>query len=65
LYAATDNGPPGSGADTAGFADVLPELDTPPYPGLPANFPQTCPPTIDLNVFGAFPLTGDVSIERP
>jgi hypothetical protein len=54
LYAVTDNGPPGSGADTAGFADVLPELDTPPYPGLPANFPQTCPPTIDLNVFGAF-----------
>jgi hypothetical protein len=65
LYAVTDNGPPASGADTAGFIDVFPELDTPPYPGLPANFPQACPPTIDLNVFGAYPLTGDVSIEKP
>ena len=65
LYAVTDNGPPGSGADEAGFIDVTPELDAPPYPGLPANFPQTCPPTIDLQVFGAFPLTGDASIETP
>ena len=32
LYAVSDNGLPGSGADQAGFIDVLPELDTPPYP---------------------------------
>jgi len=48
LYAVTDNGPPGSDADQAGFADVLPELDSPPYPGLPANFPKSCPPTVHL-----------------
>jgi hypothetical protein len=65
LFAISDNGPPGSGADTSGFADVSPELDTPPYPGLPSNFPMTCAATVDLNVFGSFPLTGDVSIERP
>jgi hypothetical protein len=65
LYAVTDNGPPGSGADQAGFIDVSPELDTPPYTGLPADFPRTCPATVDLQVFGAFPLTGDVSIETP
>jgi hypothetical protein len=65
LYAVTDNGPPGSGADQAGFVDVLPELDSPPYPGLPADFPRTCPPTVDLNVFGTFGLSGDVSIETP
>jgi hypothetical protein len=65
LYAVSDNGLPGSGADQAGFIDVLPELDTPPYPGLPANFPMTCPATVHLEIFGSFPLTGDVSIETP
>jgi hypothetical protein len=65
LFAVSDNGPPGSGADTSGFADVSPELDNPPYPGLPPDFPRTCPPTVDLNAFGSFPLTGDVSIETP
>jgi hypothetical protein len=65
LYAVTDDGPPGSGADRAGFIDVTPELDTPPYPGLPADFPRTCPPTVDLNAFGSFPITGDISIETP
>jgi hypothetical protein len=65
LYAVTDNGLPGSGADTAGFIDIGPELDNPPYPGLPANFPMTCPADINLDVFGVFPLTGDVSIEMP
>jgi hypothetical protein len=30
LYGVTDNGPPGSGADQAGFIDVGPELDSPP-----------------------------------
>jgi hypothetical protein len=43
----------------------LPEFDTPPYPGLPANFPMTCPATVHLEIFGSFPLTGDVSIETP
>jgi hypothetical protein len=62
LYAVTDNGLPGSGADTAGFIDILPELD---YPGLPADFPRTCPSDINLEVFGVFPLTGDVSIQMP
>jgi hypothetical protein len=65
LYAVTDNGPPGAGADQAGFIDVTPELDTPPYPGLPADFPRTCPATVDLNVFGSFPISGDISIETP
>jgi hypothetical protein len=65
LYAVTDNGPPGSGADTSGFIDVTPELDNPPYPGLPADFPRTCPADIILEVFGVYPLTGDVSIEMP
>jgi len=65
LFAVGDNGPPGSGLDTSGFADVAPELDNPPYPGLPSDFPSTCPPTVDLDVFGAFPLTGDVSIQTP
>jgi hypothetical protein len=65
LYAVTDNGLPAAGADQAGFIDQAPELDNPPYPGLPADFPRTCPPTVDLGIFGAFPITGDVSIERP
>ena len=66
LYAVTDNGPPASGADQAGFADVGPELDNPPYPGLPENFPRTCPTAAGAQEnFGAFPLTGDVSIEMP
>jgi hypothetical protein len=65
LFAVSDNGPPGSGADTSGFIDLSPELDNPPYPGLPPDFPRTCPPTVDLNTFGSFPLTGDVSIETP
>jgi hypothetical protein len=65
LYAVTDNGPAGSGADTAGFIDIGPELDTPPYPGLPADFPKTCPTTVHLEIFGSFPLSGDVSIETP
>jgi hypothetical protein len=66
VYAVTDNGPPASGADQAGFIDVGPELDTPPYPGLPADFPRTCPTAAGAQAnFGAFPLTGDVSIETP
>jgi hypothetical protein len=67
LFAVSDNGPPGSGADTSGFADVSPELDNPPYPGLPADFPRTCPSAADFTgePFGVFPLTGDVSIETP
>ncbi len=65
LYAVSDNGAAGSNADRAGFLDLSPELDTPAYPGLPADFPRTCPGTIDLNVFGSFPLAGDVSIETP
>jgi hypothetical protein len=66
LYAVSDNGPPGSGADRAGFIDVGPDVDTPPYPGLPANFPSTCPSASGAqDNLGAFPLTGDVSIERP
>lgn len=65
LYAVTDNGLPGSGSDQAGFIDVLPELDVPPYPGLPADFPKTCPATVHLEIFGSFPLIGDVSIETP
>jgi hypothetical protein len=66
LYAVTDGGPPASGADTAGFIDIGPELDTPPYPGLPANFPRTCPTASGAPaILGAFPLTGDVSIETP
>jgi hypothetical protein len=65
LYAVTDSGLPGSGADTAGFIDIGPELDNPPYPGLPPDFPRTCPADIIFDVFGVFPLTGDVSIEMP
>jgi hypothetical protein len=66
LYAVTDNGPPASGADQAGFIDIGPELDTPPYPGLPVDFPRTCPTAAGAQAnFGAFPLTGDVSIETP
>lgn len=66
LYAVSDNGPPGSGADRAGFIDVGPDVDTPPYPGLPANFPSTCPSAAGAQEnLGAFPLTGDVSIETP
>jgi len=66
LYAVTDNGPPGSGSDLAGFIDVGPDIDTPPYPGLPANFPATCPKASGAqDNLGAFPLAGDVSIETP
>ena len=65
LYAVTDKGLPGSGSDQAGFIDVLPELDMPPYPGLPADFPKTCPATVHLEIFGSFPLIGDISIETP
>lgn len=66
LYAVTDNGPPGSGADRAGFIDVGPELDTPPYPGLPADFPRTCPTAAGAqDILGAFPVTGDGSIQSP
>jgi hypothetical protein len=66
LYAVTDNGPPGSGADQAGFIDVGPELDTPPYPGLPADFPRSCPTAAGSQaLLGAYPVTGDVSIETP
>ena len=66
VYAVTDNGPPASGADRAGFIDIGPELDTPPYPGLPADVPRTCPTAAGAqDNFGAFPLTGDVSIETP
>jgi hypothetical protein len=62
----TDNGPPASGADQAGFINVGPELDNPPYPGLPANFPMTCPTAVGAQEnLGAFTLTGDVSIEMP
>jgi hypothetical protein len=64
LYGVIDNGPPGSGTDQAGFLDVSPELD--PYPGLPADFPKTCPTAEGAQAnFGSFPLTGDVSIETP
>jgi hypothetical protein len=67
LFAVTDNGPPGSGVDRSGFEDVSPELDNPPYPGLPPGFPRTCPAAADFTgePFGVFPVTGDVSIERP
>lgn len=66
LYAVTDNGPPGSGADQAGFIDIGPELDTPPYPNLPAGFPRSCPTAAGAQaLLGAFPVTGDVSIETP
>lgn len=66
LYAVTDNGPPGSGADQAGFIDIGPELGTPPYPGLPSDFPRTCPPATGAQAnLGAYTLTGDVSIEMP
>jgi hypothetical protein len=64
LYGVIDNGPAGSGADQAGFLDVSPELD--PYPGLPADFPKTCPTAEGAQAsFGSFPLIGDVSIETP
>ena len=66
LYAVTDNGPPGSSADQAGFIDVGPELDTPPYPSLPADFPRTCPSAMGAQAnFGAYALSGDVAIETP
>ncbi len=66
LYAVTDNGPPGSGADQAGFINIGPELDTPPYPSLPADFPRTCPTAAGAQAnLGAYTLTGDVSIETP
>jgi len=64
LYGVIDDGPAGSGADQAGFLDVSPELD--PYPGLPADFPKTCPTAEGAQAnFGSFPLIGDVSIETP
>ena len=64
LYGVLDNGPAGSGADQAGFIDISPELD--PYPGLPSNFPATCPTAEGAQAnFGSFPLIGDVSIETP
>jgi len=62
----TDNGPPGSGADQAGFIDIGPELDTPPYPGLPADFPRTCSTAAGAQAnLGTYTLTGDVAIETP
>jgi hypothetical protein len=66
LYAVTDDGPPASGADRAGFIDLAPERDVPQYPGLPADFPRTCPSAADAqDNLGAFPLTGDIAIENP
>jgi hypothetical protein len=66
LYAVTDDGPPASGADRAGFIDLAPERDVPQYPGLPADFPRTCPSAADAqDNLGAFPLTGDIAIETP
>ncbi len=62
----TDNGPPGSGADQAGFIDIGPELDMPPYPGLPADFPRTCSTAAGAQAnLGTYTLTGDVAIETP
>jgi len=52
----------------AGFIDFLPELDPSPYPGLPADFPKTCPTASTAAAaafFGAYPITGDVSVETP
>ena len=65
MYAVTDNALPASGADQAGFIDVLPELD--PNTVLPADFPRTCPSAavVTQEHFGDYPLTGDVSIEMP
>jgi hypothetical protein len=64
LYGVIDSGLPGSGTDQAGYIDVTPELD--PYSGLPADFPRTCPTAAGAQqFFGAYPLTGDVSIETP
>ena len=64
LYGVIDNGPAGSGADQAGFIDVNPELD--PYPGLPPDFPKTCPTAEGEQAnFGSLPLIGDIEIETP
>jgi hypothetical protein len=66
LYAVSDNGPAGSGTDQAGFIDVGPELDTPPYPGLPVDFPSSCPTAAgSQGILGAYAVTGDVAIETP